>query len=418
MQENGEGTGAGAAAEQPAGTGVAGAAQVRFEGRRDDLAGILFRNLLLNLVTLGIYRFWGRTRVRRFVWRHVTLLDDAFEYLGTGRELFIGFLIALAVLLPVLGGYQLLRFLLAGDAPTLLLALQLLYYLLLFFLIQIAIYRMRRYRLTRTAWRGVRFGLDGSSLRYAALAVGYGLLTTATLGLTYPWMRKATIGYFARHARFGMAEVGFDPAPEARWLFRRWIIVLLCLYPILVALVILNMNILANATAGKTPENLELFAGLFLGILISIPIVACVFLWYRVAEFRHFVGRLKVGETNLSSSIRLKRVYGIFALYVLIIFGAVFSALIVSVAIGSLFSSMEFLSLQAKVILSGVVSFVIVLLILGIVKTLFFDIPLLRHVCETMGLANAEALEEVAQSSAGMPAYGEGAAEALDVGGF
>ena len=408
MQENGEGAGAGAA----------GAAQVRFDGRRGELAGILFRNLLLNLVTLGIYRFWGRTRVRRFVWRHVALLDDAFEYLGTGRELFIGFLIALAVLLPVLGGYQLLRFLLAGDAPTLLLALQLLYYLLLFFLIQVAIYRMRRYRLTRTAWRGVRFGLDGSSLRYAALAVGYGLLTLATLGLAYPWMRKATIGYFARHARFGMAEVDLDPAPQAGWLFRRWLIVLLCLCPIFVALVVLVVNILVNATPGQAPENPGLVVGLFLGILLSIPIVSCVFLWYRVAEFRHFIDRLKIGDTSLRSSIRLRRVYGIFALYVLIIFGAVSSAMIVAITIGSLFFSMDFLSLQARGILGAAVPLVIVLLTLGIVKTLFFDIPLLRHVCETMGLANAEALEEVAQSSAGMPAYGEGAAEALDVGGF
>ena len=63
----------------------------RFEGRQGPLAGLLLRNLLFSILTLGIYRFWGRTHVRRFVWRHTVLLDDALEYLGTGGELWRGF---------------------------------------------------------------------------------------------------------------------------------------------------------------------------------------------------------------------------------------------------------------------------------------------------------------------------------------
>ena len=137
--------------------------QARFDGRRGALGALMLRNLLFSILTLGIYRFWGRTHVRRFVWRHTALLDDALEYLGTGGELFIGFLIAVAVLLPVFAAYSLLQFLFADDPGHALLVLEALYYLVLFFLIQIAIHRMRRYRLTRTAWRGVRFGLGGSS---------------------------------------------------------------------------------------------------------------------------------------------------------------------------------------------------------------------------------------------------------------
>ena len=55
---------------------------------------------------------------------------------------------------------------------------------------------------------------------------------------------------------------------------------------------------------------------------------------------------------------------------------------------------------------------------LSMVKTLFLDIPLLGHACDTLGIWNAEALDRVVQSSASLPRYGEGAAEALDVGGF
>src|SRR5947208_1212200 len=56
------------------------------------------RNGLLNLVTLTLYRFWGKTQVRRRLWTTTYLNDEAFEYTGRGVELFVGFLLALLVL--------------------------------------------------------------------------------------------------------------------------------------------------------------------------------------------------------------------------------------------------------------------------------------------------------------------------------
>ena len=65
--------------------------------------GLSLRNGLLNIVTLTLYRFWGKTEVRRRVWQGVRLNGDAFEYTGRGKELFIGFLLALVALgLPML----------------------------------------------------------------------------------------------------------------------------------------------------------------------------------------------------------------------------------------------------------------------------------------------------------------------------
>src|SRR5262249_44313039 len=37
------------------------------------ILGHAFLNLLLNIVTLGFWRFWGRTRVRRYLWAHVAV---------------------------------------------------------------------------------------------------------------------------------------------------------------------------------------------------------------------------------------------------------------------------------------------------------------------------------------------------------
>ena len=42
------------------------------------------KNGLLNLITLTLYRFWGKTEVRQRVWRGVRLNNEAFEYTGRG----------------------------------------------------------------------------------------------------------------------------------------------------------------------------------------------------------------------------------------------------------------------------------------------------------------------------------------------
>ena len=42
------------------------------------------------VLTLGWSRFWGRTRLRRYLWNHLSILGDRFEYRGRGLELFVG----------------------------------------------------------------------------------------------------------------------------------------------------------------------------------------------------------------------------------------------------------------------------------------------------------------------------------------
>src|SRR6188508_1378499 len=51
-----------------------------YDGRLSELYAIYFRHLVLMLVTLGWSRFWGRTRIRRYLWNHFAILGDRFEY--------------------------------------------------------------------------------------------------------------------------------------------------------------------------------------------------------------------------------------------------------------------------------------------------------------------------------------------------
>ena len=69
-----------------------GASAFAFSGTWREYAPIAFTNLLLIIVTLGIYRFWATTRTRQYLWSRTRFVDERLEWAGTGLELFIGFL--------------------------------------------------------------------------------------------------------------------------------------------------------------------------------------------------------------------------------------------------------------------------------------------------------------------------------------
>src|SRR5882762_4713710 len=102
------------ATEQPQRAGGAG---LVYDGRLGPLFSLWLKVTLLAFLTLGFYRFWGRTRVRKYLWSRISLDGERFEYDGTGGELFRRFLVTLVVLAPLLLAPQVAN--LAGLSPLL-----------------------------------------------------------------------------------------------------------------------------------------------------------------------------------------------------------------------------------------------------------------------------------------------------------
>ena len=181
-------------------------APVSFTGNREGFLHLLVRGAGLELVTLGFYRFWLVTDIRRHLWSNTVIEGDAAEYTGRGRELLIGFLIALAILVPIYLGY----FLISVEAEHLQ-ALASIPLVASFYVFgQFAIYRARRYRLTRTVWRGVRFWMDGSGWLYALHATLWALLAIVTLGIALPWRAAALERYKMQHSWYGDLQGRFE----------------------------------------------------------------------------------------------------------------------------------------------------------------------------------------------------------------
>src|SRR6202051_2563155 len=145
---------------------------VAFSGRPGQFRRLVTRGTGLEFVTVGFYRFWLATDIRRHLWSNTDIGDDAAEYTGRGKELLLGFLFALAILVPIYLVYFLIG--LEVERAKAFAGLPLVLFFYLFG--QFAIYRARRYRLTRTVWCGVRCWMSGSGLAYTGRAALWGVL--------------------------------------------------------------------------------------------------------------------------------------------------------------------------------------------------------------------------------------------------
>jgi uncharacterized membrane protein YjgN (DUF898 family) len=193
-----------------------------FHGRGGSLFGIHIVNVLLTIVTLGVYYFWGKTRVRKYVWGQSEIAGDRFAYHGTGRELFLGFLKALLVFaLPLY-----LLYLVRAFAPWVAVKVvaAILSYIIASVFLPLAIVGARRYRLSRSSWRGIRFSFRGTAWEFVKFFIVNTLLVSLTLGLWYPVFDVGRHAFLVRHSWFGNRKFDFDGSSTG--LFGRFVLTL------------------------------------------------------------------------------------------------------------------------------------------------------------------------------------------------
>jgi len=195
-----------AARPAPATTGTRHAI---FRGSGSSLFGIHVINALLILATLGVYFFWAKVRVRNYLWSESEFEGDRFAYHGTGRELIIGFAKAVAFFfLPITllnTAPELLK-----ASPIVVVAARMTVSILAAVFIPIAIVGARRYRLSRTSWRGIRFSLRASTRQFVGIWIRGWMLTSLTFGLYYPSFVTSQQRFLTSNTWFGSQRFAFD----------------------------------------------------------------------------------------------------------------------------------------------------------------------------------------------------------------
>lgn len=184
-----------------------------FHGTGGGLFVLILKNVLLTLLTFGLYAAWATTARRKYLWQNVEFHGQRLVYHGTGRELFIGYL-------KVIAGYALfigIPIALRQVSATLGLVAQGVLVLGFLALIPYAVYWSRAYLLSRTTWRGIRFSMEPGAGPFArTFLVGY-LLTVLSLGLYGPvWLNRLRKVRVER-SRFGSEAFHYDGSDFEVW---------------------------------------------------------------------------------------------------------------------------------------------------------------------------------------------------------
>ena len=177
-----------------------------FHGRNGPLYGLWFKKLLLSIVTLGIYSFWGKTNIRRYIVGAMELDGDRFEYLGTGKELFFGMLKILPFYLLYIGIYAGVRLKFGEEIAGIV-------FLPVILIIPAAMYSAFRYRFNRVSWRGIRTRMTGSAVSYSFLWFKGFFIKLFTLGFMSPSVDLERWEYQARHMAYGSRSFAFKGNP-------------------------------------------------------------------------------------------------------------------------------------------------------------------------------------------------------------
>jgi uncharacterized membrane protein YjgN (DUF898 family) len=409
--------------------------RLRFIGRAGDYWRLMIRGAILQAVTLGIYRFWLFTDMRRFLWAAIRVADATPEYAGTALELFIGFLIAIGLLIPIyalffLGSLEL--GLLSQLSPVVAFAV-------LAGFGEYAAYRARRYRLTRTVFRGLRFHQTGSATLYAVRAMLLWVPVVLTLGLAWPWAMANLERYKMRNTFYG--HLGGSFAGSGTRLFGLGFLIWLAVIGPLVAGLFAAVMVIDWAAVADALQNSEInealsdtsgsvgfgFALAITTTLVSVLLGVVLYPAYQAIVMRWWLGGLRLGGAAVASDLRIGRYYQAYGLYlaVVMLFSIAFAAaagLVFGAGHLALHNYINFTkpSAVSEGLAAGaaIVAYVVYILGTYTIYQVVVKMRLWRAAVESMVISDYAAFDHVRADAAASSAIGEGLADALGGGGI
>ncbi len=277
-----------------------------------------------------------------------------------------------------------------------------------------AFFAARRYRMSRTVFRGIRGAMIGKPSAYALRGMRMILLSALTLGIATPYAEIPVTRYLVKNSRFGNQD--FDcPSLHGGPLMWRWLItwmsIVLC-----VGLFIYVDRHMPKSPADPTPITLEttlVLLGLFPSMIISLILYA----WYAAFRFRYITSTITYGTTFFASGIKARSIIWIvFRFYLLIIGIFMLMGLIAYLFKLAGITHPEIPDDIPNIVISLALIWITIILLLSLTPILVYR-SLLKRFVQSFVITGTIDYTRITQAARG-PKRGEGLADVLDVGGL
>ncbi|MBY5774978.1 DUF898 domain-containing protein [Rhizobium leguminosarum] len=249
--------------------------RARFTGRASEYFGIWIVNVLLTILTLGIYSAWAKVRRNRYFYGNTVLLGRSFEYHATGMQILIGRLIVVA--------FVIVANILAVIHPLFSLVTTVLILIALPWLIV----RGLRFNARVTSYRNVRFDFTGTAGgAFVSVMLG-SLVAVLSLGLLAPFASRWLNRYIFNNLRYGNRPFQTDPKVGALYgalLVPALMVVLGAVVLVaVVAIAVVGMQANDAGAFERDPDIVMIVSGMYLAVFGVLIIYGLAGLFYRAA---------------------------------------------------------------------------------------------------------------------------------------
>lgn len=187
--------------------------QVEFTGKASEYFGIWIVNLLLSLVTLGIYSAWAKVRRKKY-FHHNTLIDNVgFDYHAKPVAILKGRIIAFIFFMAYAFGGQFNFFIPMAAVIIFFIALPWL------------VIRASKFNARNTSHRGLRFDFVGELKEAALVFILLPIVTLFSLYLAWPYMDHQRNKFMVNNHKFGLSQ--FDLNAKVSSFYKIYAILLL-----------------------------------------------------------------------------------------------------------------------------------------------------------------------------------------------
>ncbi|MEW6220861.1 MAG: YjgN family protein [Thermodesulfobacteriota bacterium] len=266
-----------------------------FMGTGGEYFRIWIVNLLLSILTLGIYSAWAKVRREQYFHRNTFLDGSPLDYHGRPAAILKGRLIA-AVLFLALSVAQRI------DPRVYLVLL-----LVLAPIIPWMIVRTFRFRAVNTSYRGLRFDFVGRYRQALTTFVGLPLLVALTGGLLAPYWIRRQKKFVLDHLTFGTSR--FSCQASTGGFYRIFGILFLLVFGAVAGMTALAGVLKPWASGAHAPYLAGIVTGL--GTLAYLLVILGTVPYWQVATTNHIWNHTRLGEHQFSSSLRLGPYVGI-----------------------------------------------------------------------------------------------------------
>jgi len=273
----------------------------RFHGNAGEYFRIWIVNVVLSIVTLGVYSAWAKVRNKRYFYNNTELDGSTFDYHADPMAILKGRLIAFGV------------FMCLNIAVNFQPLLQPLLMLLLLTGLPWLMVRALSFNARNSSYRNIRFDFRSNYAAAAKVYILYPLLIILTFGLAYPYFDYKHRDFIVDNSGYGTADFDFDARASQFYAIYLKAFAAIFITGVVMASMIPDAQSAGMAAGGGTPqEPPQLPAVSLLPMLGFMALYLMAGIYIKTATTNAVFNHAHANGYRFTSSLQVRQMFWIY----------------------------------------------------------------------------------------------------------